>query len=125
MENKKETRRYAIYGALIVLLLGIVAYGIGDIKRSIQRSKEEFYAPVMVSDSSFHVNLSDQSCMLVEIANGTMTIHTNNADMVGYDKTANKVFVFYHDIQNSFTIREYYIDSLLGTVPDTTIFDNH
>ncbi len=118
-----ETKKIILLSFIVAAMFGSMIHIV--VKSNKVQEQPDLYEATMLTDSSFHVNLSDQSCMLVEIANGTMTIHTNNTDMVGYDKTANKVFVFYHDMQHSFTIREYYIDSLLGVVPDTTIFDNH
>ncbi len=86
---------------------------------------ERLYEAVLVTDSSFHVNLSENSCLLVEIADDTMTVHTNNADKVGYKQETNSVFVFCHETDGSFSVREYSIDSILGTRPKEIEFDNH
>ena len=125
MENKKYSFGYAVFIVALVAIYAYGIYGISDIRRSIQQSKEDFYAPVMVTDSAFHVNLSEKSCVFAEIKDGSIWVHSNSVDVLTYNGHTHVLEAVYHNDKNLVNVRDFDIQSILGCGPVDAVFEMH
>lgn len=72
----------------------------------------------MLSESSFHSNLSDNSCVTVSIANDTVWIETVNSEMVSYNCQNHKLWIMTRYTSQWLTETGFDLDTIFSIVPD-------
>lgn len=119
-------------GGFLVLLL-IIGVCIGlfyayrwhkDETTKVKESVEaEFYKPVMLNDSTMHMNITESSCILLQIDNDTLIINSHNVSTLNYDdKNHELVIVRKSDYGNGnfeHTVKVIDLDTVFKNVPNS------
>jgi hypothetical protein len=98
MDKKEQTYGaivlVSIFLALLVTAICLEMKQIRIIEGMFPQKPTEFVEDfTMLSESSFHSNLSDKSCVTVSIANDTVWIETVNSEMVSYNCQTHTLWV--------------------------------
>jgi hypothetical protein len=112
-----------LFGAFFLVIVAIVCAYLfaADIQfRSENAKKEyqEFYQPYIIDDSTFHLNVSDNSCVLFEVINDTLYVRQNNVEFIRYDKDAHKLLMQSHNSDRTLKSQEICLDTMFINVPN-------
>lgn len=130
MSSKKS------HGVGILVFLLIIGVGFGvfrlyrwheDEKLKVKENIEaDFYKPVMLNDSTMHMNITESSCIMIQIKNDTVFIDSHNASTVNYNKATHELMVVKtvkHDVGKwEHTVKEINLDTIFKNVPNEYFF---
>lgn len=116
-------KRSMLFGAFFLVITAIVCTYLfaADIQfrsENAKREYQEFYQPYIIDDSTFHLNVSDNSCVLVEVINDTLYVRQNNVEFIRYDKDAHKLLMQSHNSDRTLKSQEICLDTMFMNVPN-------
>lgn len=106
------TKRNALVFTIILLVIAFIffIFAIFDIgskanqrmTEKLQETKqiEEFYEPMYLNDSLFHLNISEESCVLIGADTSVILVQANNIEYVNYDKDTHIIEFLCHSSPN-------------------------
>ena len=123
MDKKEQTYGaivlVSLFLALIVTVICLEMKQIRTIEGMFPQEPAELVEDfTMLSESSFHSNLSDNSCVTVSIANDTVWIETVNSEMVSYNCQNHKLWIMTRYTSRWLVETEFDLDTIFSNVPD-------
>ena len=114
-ENNKRNPAYLLIGIFLIAfsMLSLMLF-YGKINNAIEATNtkiEEFNSPYWINDSTVHMNISENICMLFEINDGTCYVTTNGAEHIIIND--NVITLLYHEAKD-FKVKEIFLDSIEG-----------
>lgn len=109
----------SLFGGIFLLIIAIVCicFFAIDIKyrdERINKEQQEFYQPYIIDDSTFHINVSDNSCVLVEVKNDTLYVRQNNVEFIRYERDTHKLWMQSHNGDRTLKIQEIDLDTVMS-----------
>ena len=117
-------------GFLFLLLIIGVAVGLfyayrwhkDETAKAKESVEAEFYRPAMLNDSTMHMNITESSCILLQIDNDTLIINSHNVSTLNYDDKNHELVVVrtsdYVDGSFEHTVKVIDLDTMFKNVPD-------
>ena len=81
-------------------------------------ANESFYSPMMINDSTAHINISDVSCMMLQVVNDTLEISYHNVTFVNYAMYTHELYIMTSDSKGQPVTLEMNLDTVIPYVPN-------
>lgn len=124
----KENRLLNVVGTLLatIVMVFVISSICASFDKQTERSKcnahvdlsnESFYGPTLINDSTVHINISDVSCMMLQVANDTLEISYHNVTFVNYDMHTHELYAMTSDSKGQPVTLEMVLDTVIPYVP--------
>lgn len=124
----KENRLLNVVGILLatIVIVFVVSSICASFDKQTERSKcnvqvdlsnESFYGATEINDSTVHINISDVSCMMLQVVNDTLDISFHNVTFVNYDMNTHELYAMTSDSDDRPVTLEMVLDTVMPYVP--------
>lgn len=126
MENRNNSGAIVAVSLFLTLMLCAIVHDTRSRKNLenpvSQKPTESVYDFVKLSDSSFHLNLSDSSCLFAEVSDDTLYLKGTNTDVIVYDRQTHELRVGCRCSNGFVSETAFDLDTVLSNIPSNVIF---